>query len=159
MSGHNIWNYKIQTLSLWPLLLHHHHCALCYLLKSQELGRQLTVWCLELSEFYFEIKYVSGKKHIDADYFSRNLPKGGHKECCEKDFFEVHPHNIPVYTITLYSLNLLRKQIVVNSIFLERWNPTFTASEQRHDPEFIDIIEHLEGIKTVPRRELRKTQF
>ena len=32
------------------------HCALCYLLRSKELGRQLAVWCLELSEFDFEIR-------------------------------------------------------------------------------------------------------
>ena len=51
------------------------HCALCYLLRSKELGRQLTVWCLELSEFDFEIRNVSGKKHVDADYFSKNIPK------------------------------------------------------------------------------------
>ena len=95
---------------------------------------------------------------MDADYFSRNLPKTKvHKECCEQDFFQKHPHHLPVDSVTLYSLSLLRNEIEIGADFIQQWSPEFTAAEQRKDPELGEIIAQLEGAKPVSRHHLKRT--
>lgn len=47
------------------------NCALCALKLKSPTSKRLERWALILSEFDYDVKYVSGKTHHDADCLSR----------------------------------------------------------------------------------------
>ena len=65
---------------------------LTYVLSTAKLNSTGLRWVAELANYDFSIKYRKGKKHIDADFLSRNpidqfeeLEKGTNKEICKED--------------------------------------------------------------------------
>ena len=47
------------------------HCALCWLMKVRNPNGRLVRWSLTLQDYEFDVEYESGRKHLDADLFSR----------------------------------------------------------------------------------------
>ena len=81
------------------------HHELCQLKKSHfKLGR-LHRWAIELSEFEYEVQYLSGEKH-PADCFSRYRNEWSHRNAIieddELDYLEATPieHEEKVHRVT-----------------------------------------------------------
>jgi len=52
------------------------HCALCWIRAKSNLSGRLLRWSLNLMQYDYDVKYKSGKQHLDADCLSRS-PVGG----------------------------------------------------------------------------------
>ena len=65
------------------------HCALCWLIRSEDPGGKLQRWSWLLMPYDFIIQYRSGKNHLDVDLLSRNAIKRQLEADNELPMFEI----------------------------------------------------------------------